>query len=63
MTETRLAASLQNLVAQHGLVAVLHTLASIMSDTGNVTGGMISEIAAIEEWLLAQENLRPRPRF
>jgi hypothetical protein len=39
---------------------VLQALASIMADTGNVTGGMVSEIAAVEEWLVVQYNLRPR---
>jgi hypothetical protein len=63
MTETiHLAHRLHNLVAQHGMVAVLHTLASIMVDRGNVAGGMVSEIAAIEEWLVSQYNLSPRPR-
>jgi hypothetical protein len=48
--------TLHDLVVQHGLVTVLRALASIMADTGNVTGGMVSEIAAIEEWLVAEHN-------
>jgi hypothetical protein len=57
---TDLADALHDLVAQHGLVAVLQKLASVMAETGNVTGGMISEIAAIEDWLAAQHNAFPR---
>jgi hypothetical protein len=51
-----LANTLNNLVVEHGMVAVLQTLANLMADTGSVTGGMISEIAAIEAWLQAQHN-------
>jgi hypothetical protein len=61
MTETTLANTLRKLVAQHGLGAVLQALASVMADMGTVTGGLVSEIAAIEEWLEVQYNLRPRP--
>jgi hypothetical protein len=51
-----LANTLNNLVGKHGMVAVLQTLANLMADTGNVTGGMVSEIAAIEAWLQTQNN-------
>jgi hypothetical protein len=62
MTEpTFLADALRKLIAQHGMVAMLQALANVMADQGNVTGGTVSEIAAIEEWLEAQYNLRPRP--
>ena len=57
MTENAyLASALHNLVVQHGLVAVLNTLASVMADSGNVTGGIVNEIAAVEEWLEAQHD-------
>ena len=57
MTHTaHLDGSLRDLVSKFGLVAVLQTLTSIMAEAGNVTGGMVSEIAAIEEWLEAQQN-------
>jgi hypothetical protein len=48
--------ALRDLVGQHGLPTVLQTLARIMADTGSVTGGIISEVAAIEEWLAAQHG-------
>jgi hypothetical protein len=51
-----LADRLSILVRERGMVAVLQTLAHIMAGAGNVTGGMVSEIAAIEEWLEAQHN-------
>ena len=57
MTETtNLADTLRTLVAQHGISAVLEMLASIMADRGNVTGAIVSEIAAIEAWLQAQHS-------
>jgi hypothetical protein len=42
---------LRDLIQRHGLAAVLRTLAMIMADRGSVTGGLLSEIAAIEGWL------------
>ncbi len=49
-----LAIALRHLVQQHGVPAVLQTLALVMGDTGNVTGGVVSEVAAVEEWLASQ---------
>jgi hypothetical protein len=54
-----LAVALRDLVAQYRLPTVLRTLARIMADTGNVTGGIVNEVAAIEEWLAAPA--RPVP--
>ena len=51
-----LVVALRDLVVQHGLLTVLQTVARLMSDTGNVTGGIVSEVAAIEEWLAAQHG-------
>jgi hypothetical protein len=49
-----LVVALHDLVVQHGLLTVLQTVARLMGDTSNVTGGILSEVAAIEEWLAAQ---------
>lgn len=46
------------LVAQHELPVVLEELAHVMANIGSVTGGVISEVAAIENWLA---NQRRRP--
>jgi hypothetical protein len=41
-------------VVQHGLAAVLEAVARIMASRGSVTGGILSEVAGIEDWLATQ---------
>jgi hypothetical protein len=48
--------TLLDLVVQQGLAAVLEELARVMAEIGSVTGGIVSEAAAIEAWLATQRQ-------
>ena len=48
--------TLRDLVVQQGLAPVLQELAHVMADVGSVTGGIVSEVGAIEAWLATQQQ-------
>jgi len=45
------AIALRCIIAQHGLQAVLDALAKVMGEDGNITSGIVGQVAAIEGWL------------
>jgi uncharacterized membrane protein YqgA involved in biofilm formation len=47
----RLVAVLGDIIAEAGVPAVLRAVAHIMGCLGSVTGGVVSEAAAIEAWV------------
>jgi hypothetical protein len=49
--------ALLELIVQHGLVETLRALAHVMGDLGCTTCGVVSEVAAVEAFLLPR--LRP----
>ena len=57
----RLRETLLELVEQQGLATVLQELAHVMAEIGSVTGGLVSEAAAIEAWLATQQHQQKRP--
>lgn len=46
--------SLNDLISEYGLSAVIQATAELMAEKGYVTSSIFSEVAAIEQWLSAQ---------
>lgn len=55
--DTTLPEALRNLIAQYGLPMVLQILAYVMSESGGITSGVVSEASAIEKWMTERSAL------